>query len=264
MKKKNPVLLIVILMLLIISTVLLIYHRNESIRRSNTVIKTAPLVEALGYRNTDVYFPKKKATVLGRSAYQIIQNDDAFRIYADPKTGEVFYIKGNSGSGPALSDEDLRAKKDAIVAAVKGEDILQLCRERAEAEGTSGDEYKCYIDDVSVSVANVLLNPDGSVNTVIFQNTAVPESPANAIAKEDAVAAAKKEAESFLKKKNCLEGSTLDESRTTAEKVLSKDKVVWRVELYYRPDSSGVMDYYFDISVNPKNGRIIENANNLS
>ena len=264
MKKTKPMLFIVFLLLVLALLARTFYYSREGERRSNAVIKTAPLVEALGYSSPDFYFPNKRARVLGRSAFEFIQNDDAVRYYADPKTGEVFYIKGTEGSGPTLSEEELRTKKDAIVAAVKGEEILKLCKERAETEGLSGNEYKCYIDGVSVSVADIELFPDGSVNAAVFQDTAVPSSSSSGISKEDAVAAAKKEAESFLKKKNCLNGCVLDESRITAQKTLIKGRTVWRVELYYDPGSNGVMDYYFDITVNPKNGKIIENANNLS
>lgn len=264
MKKTKPILFIIFLLLVLALLARTFYHSRENERRSNAVIKTAPLVEALGYSSTDFYFPNKRVTVLGRSAFEFIQNDDAVRYYADPKTGEVFLIKGTEGHGPALSEEELISKKDAIVAAVKGEEILKLCKERAEAEGPSGNEYKCYIDGVSVSVADIELFADGSMNAAVFQNTAVPASASGGISKEDAVAAAKKEAEAFLKKKNCLDGRVLDESRITARKTLIKGRTVWRVELYYGTGNAEGIEYYFSITVNLENGRIIENANNLS
>lgn len=264
MKKTKPILFIIFPLLVLALLARTFYYSREGERRSNAVIKTAPLVEALGYSSPDFYFPNKKVNMFGRSAFEFIQNNDAVRYYADPKTGEVICIKGTRGSGPALSEEELIAKKDAIVAAVKGEEILKLCKERGEAEGLSGNEYKCYIDGVSVSVADILLFPDGSVNTAVFQNTAVSGSSSGAISKEDAVAAAKKEAESFLKKKNCLDGRILDESRITAQKTLIKGRTVWLIELHYGTGNAEGIEYYFNISVNPKNGRIIENANNLS
>ena len=261
MKKKNYLLSILILMIGIVSAVLLTHHVNEQNRRNAAVIKSAPLMEALGYDGTDFYFPDRKVTVLGRSAFEIIQNDDAVWIYADPKTGEVFYVVGKQGSAPALPASELKAKADALVAAAKGEEILKLCLERAEAEGLSGSEYLCCIDGISFSVADIELYADGSVNIAVFRDTELPSYRDN-ISEAKALAAAKKEAERFLKKKG-LTDCRLNEDSVKAGKALVNGKVVWRCELEYL-GTDVTIPYYFDIQVNPKNGRIIENANNLS
>ena len=261
MKKKNPTVGILILMIGIITAVLVINHINEQKRRSAAVIKSTPLMEALGYGSTDFYFPDRKVTMLGRSAFEIIQNDDAVRLYADPKTGEIFYVVGKQGSGPALPAPSLKAKADALVAAVKGEEILKLCLERAEAEGLTGSEYKCYLDGISFSVADVELYADGSVRLAVFRDTELPSYRDN-LSEAEALAAAKKEAERFLKKKG-LTDCRLNEDSVKAGKALVNGKVVWRCELEYLGKDVSI-PYYFDIQVSPKNGKIIENANNLS
>ena len=161
-----------------------------------------------------------------------------------------------------MSKEAIQQRSDAILAAVKGERILQLCRERAKEEPKADGEYKCFIDDISVSVADIEIDDYGALICAAFQTTAVPPLEGEMITPEKALLAAKESAEAYVKLKE-REDMSLEEGSAVVTKSLILGKIVYVCGMTYSSESSEI-PCYFNIIVDAATGEVLENANSFT
>ncbi|MBQ6292454.1 MAG: PepSY domain-containing protein [Lachnospiraceae bacterium] len=188
-----------------------------------------------------------------------------YHFYYDLGRKELAYIYNSSpheAETNLISKEDIQKKSDAILVAVKGERILQMCREREKEEPKTNSEYKCFIDGNSVSVADIEIDDYGVLICAAFQKTQVPRLEEDIITPEKALEAARKSAEDFLKTKK-REDMKLEEDSVSVTKSLISGKSVYLCEMTYSSEINDI-PCYFNIIVDAATGKVLENANSFT
>ena len=160
--------------------------------------------------------------------------------------------------------EKLQEKARTLLEIVKGKSLADSCSAAIDSNpvGTTVS-FEYENSEVKISVGYVDLLNTGELMCAVFQTTDVPGKKENTISESQALTMAKNEAEKFLTEKKKAASCTFVEGSEKIAKRLIQGEVVYVCEMNYTV-SGWPMEVYFMIYIDPANGRVISNYNNLS
>ncbi len=208
----------------------------------------------------------------------------AYTLYYDLRSGKLSTIyKAETGAAKARTDEELLAEAAALLTYVQGAYIAQGCKaDYVEGSADRTVTYTYEKDGIQYPAAMISYDLSGNLAAAAFKDVAgmISENyTENIVSEEEAYELAVKEAEAYIRERSPENAGRylLDESSIECVRRFPPNlkRTVWTWDLLYTYDGLPAggegqdpdeyflhYDFFFTISVDAENGKILENANN--